>query len=79
MKKKFVVISIIALLIIAAGLFFYFRANGKNAAYKTEKISRGEIKSEVTATGTVKTAPIKKATKAASRTATSHWVGPLEG
>jgi len=53
MKKKFVVISIIALLIIAAGLFFYFRANGKNAAYKTEKISRGEIKSEVTATGTV--------------------------
>ncbi len=53
MKKKFVVISIIALLIIATGLFFYLRANGKNAAYKTEKISRGEIKAEVTATGTV--------------------------
>ena len=53
MKKKFVVISIIALLIIATGLFFYLRANGKNGAYKTEKVSRGEIKSEVTATGTV--------------------------
>ena len=53
MKKKFVIISVITLLSIAAGLFFYFKANGKNAAYKTEKVSRGEIKSEVTATGTV--------------------------
>jgi len=53
MKKKVVIISVITLLMIAAGLFFYFRANGKNAVYKTEKVSRGEIKSEVTATGTV--------------------------
>jgi len=53
MKKKAIIISIIALVIIAAGLFFYLKGNGKNTAYKTEKISRGEIKSVVTATGTV--------------------------
>lgn len=52
MKKKIIVISIIAVSIIA-GAFFYFKGNGKNVAYKTEKISRGEIKSVVTATGTV--------------------------
>ena len=53
MKKKIIILAIIALVIIAAGLFFYLRGNGNNAAYKTEKISRGEIKSIVTATGTV--------------------------
>lgn len=53
MKKKIVVLSVIALVIVAAGLFFYFKGNGKNTAYKAEKISRGEIKSTVTATGTV--------------------------
>ncbi|MBN1365790.1 MAG: efflux RND transporter periplasmic adaptor subunit [Syntrophaceae bacterium] len=52
MKKKIIVIVIVAVAIIA-GVFFYFKSNGKNAAYKTEKISRGEIKSIVTATGTV--------------------------
>jgi HlyD family secretion protein len=53
MKKKVIILSIIVILIIAAGLFLYLRGNGKDAAYKTEKISRGEIKSVVTATGTV--------------------------
>ncbi len=53
MKKKIVIISLIAIVIIAAGLFFYLKGNGKNTAYKTEKISRGAIKSSVTATGTV--------------------------
>ena len=53
MKKKIIILAIIAIVIIAAGLFFYFRGNGKNTVYKTEKISRGEIKSIVTATGTV--------------------------
>jgi HlyD family secretion protein len=52
MKKKIVILSIITVAI-AAVLFFYFRNNDKNTAYKTEKISRGEIKSVVTATGTV--------------------------
>jgi len=33
--------------------FFISGEMGKNVAYKTEKISRGEIKSVVTATGTV--------------------------
>lgn len=53
MKKKAVMITIIVLILIAVGLFFYLRENGKSAAYKTEKVSRGEIKSVVTATGTV--------------------------
>ena len=53
MKKKIIILSIIAIVIIATGLFFYLRGNGKNTAYKTEKVSRGEIKSVVTATGTV--------------------------
>jgi HlyD family secretion protein len=53
MKKKVVILAIIAVVIIAVALFFYLRGNGNNAAYKTEKISRGEIKSIVTATGTV--------------------------
>ena len=53
MKKKVVIISVIALFIIAAGLVFYLRGNGKNTSYKTEKISRGDIKAVVTATGTV--------------------------
>lgn len=53
MKKKIIIISFIIFAAIAAGLFFYLGGNGKNNAYKTEKISRGEIKSVVTATGTV--------------------------
>ena len=53
MKKKVIILSIIVIVIIAAGLFLYLRGNGKDAAYKTEKVSRGEIKSVVTATGTV--------------------------
>jgi HlyD family secretion protein len=53
MKKKVVIIAVIAIVIIAVGLFFYLKGNGKNNAYKIEKVSRGEIKSVVTATGTV--------------------------
>jgi HlyD family secretion protein len=53
MKKKAIIISVIAAVIIAAGLFFFLKGEGNNMAYKTEKISRGEIKSIVTATGTV--------------------------
>jgi HlyD family secretion protein len=53
MNKKTIIITIIAVVIIAAGLFLYLKENGKNAVYKTETVSRGEIKSVVTATGTV--------------------------
>lgn len=52
MKKKIVILLIIAAAT-AAGLFLYLKGNGDNTAYKTEKVSRGEIKSVVTATGTV--------------------------
>ena len=53
MKKKAIIISLIVTVIIAAGLFFFLKGRGNNMAYKTEKISRGEIRSDVTATGTV--------------------------
>jgi HlyD family secretion protein len=53
MKKKVIILSIIAVVIISTGLFFYLRGNGNNMAYKTEKVSRGEINALVTATGTV--------------------------
>ncbi len=53
MKKKIIILSIIAIVIIAMGIFFYLRGNGNNMAYKTEKVSRGEINALVTATGTV--------------------------
>jgi HlyD family secretion protein len=53
MKKKVIILLIIVIVIIAAGLFLYLKGNGKDAAFKTEKVSRGEIKSVVTATGTV--------------------------
>jgi len=52
MKKK-IIISLIIVCMIAAGLFFYLKGNGDDTAYKTEKVTRGEIKSDVTATGTV--------------------------
>jgi len=53
MKKKVFILSITAIVIIASALFIFFIKNGKSIDYKTEKISRGEIKSVVTATGTV--------------------------
>lgn len=53
MKKKIVILSVAVIVIVAAILFFFLRENGKTTAYKTEKVSRGEIKSVVTATGTV--------------------------
>lgn len=52
MKKIIFIVSVIVVALVA-GLFFYFNSNGKKSAYKTEEISRGEIKSIVTATGTV--------------------------
>ncbi|KUG22804.1 macrolide-specific efflux protein maca [hydrocarbon metagenome] len=53
MKKKTIIISAFTIAIIVLGLFFYFKGSGRSAAYKTEKISLGEIKAVVTATGTV--------------------------
>ncbi len=53
MKKKIIVISVLLIAAFAAGIFFYVNRDGKKAVYKTEKISRGEVKSVVTATGTV--------------------------
>lgn len=53
MKKKGMILLLVMTALIAAGFFFYFKGNTKNAAYKTEKVTRGEIQSVVTATGTV--------------------------
>lgn len=53
MKKKIIITSILLIAALAAGIFFYVDRDGKKAVYKTEKVSRGEVKSVVTATGTV--------------------------
>ncbi|MBN1471286.1 MAG: efflux RND transporter periplasmic adaptor subunit [Syntrophaceae bacterium] len=53
MRKKIIVIFLLLIVGMAVGTFFYIHKDGKKAAYKTEKVSRGEIKSVVTATGTV--------------------------
>jgi HlyD family secretion protein len=53
MKTKAIFIAVALTALVAAGLFLYFKGNSKNAVYKTEKVTRGEIKSVVTATGTV--------------------------
>jgi len=53
MRKKIIVISVLLIASMAVGTFFYVHKDGKKAVYKTEKISHGEIKSVVTATGTV--------------------------
>lgn len=52
MKKKIIIGAVIFVALIA-GLFLYFNSNGEKSTYRTEKITRGEIKSDVTATGTV--------------------------
>lgn len=50
--KKIVVVTAI-LLILGALAFLVFRTNGKEARFRTEKITRGDITTVVTATGTL--------------------------
>lgn len=52
MKKKAIIIGIAALFL-AGGLYFAFHKKDGNPGYKTEKVTRGDIRASVTATGTV--------------------------
>ncbi|MDO8721148.1 MAG: efflux RND transporter periplasmic adaptor subunit, partial [Syntrophales bacterium] len=51
--KKFIIAGILILMAIAAVAFFKFRNNGDELRFRTERISRGDVVSTVTATGTV--------------------------
>jgi HlyD family secretion protein len=51
MKK--IIIALIVLIAAGAGLFFVLRADKNEPKYITEKVTRGDIKSTVSATGTV--------------------------
>jgi len=52
MKKK-IIIGVSAILILAAGAFLIFQKGNNAPKYRTEKVSRGDIKQTVTATGTL--------------------------
>ncbi len=51
MKK--IIIAVVVLIAVGTGLFFIFKSNKNGPNYITEKITRGDIKSTVSATGTV--------------------------
>jgi HlyD family secretion protein len=52
MKKK-IIIGASAILVLAAGAFFIFHKGNNTPKYRTDKVSRGDIKQTVTATGTL--------------------------
>ncbi|MGD0274986.1 MAG: efflux RND transporter periplasmic adaptor subunit [Syntrophales bacterium] len=52
MKKK-AIIAGIAVLLLAGGAYFAFHKTDGNPVYKTENVTRGDIRASVTATGTV--------------------------
>ena len=53
LKNRKIIIGALLVVLLAAGLFFYFK-NGNNAPkFKTQTASRGDIRATVTATGTM--------------------------
>ena len=53
MKKKINICVIAVVTLMLAGAFFFFRNGEKEPRYRMEKVSRGDIRATVTATGTV--------------------------
>ncbi|MBA4396203.1 MAG: efflux RND transporter periplasmic adaptor subunit [Syntrophus sp. (in: bacteria)] len=53
MKKKTIVIAVILVLIIVAGGAYLFKNRGDGVKFRTEKVTRGDIRAAVTATGTM--------------------------
>jgi len=51
MKK--IIVAVIVLIAVGTGLFFFFRSDKNVPKFVTAKITRGDIKSTITATGTV--------------------------
>jgi HlyD family secretion protein len=52
MKKK-ILVAVILMLILGIGGFFLFKNKGNGVKFKTEKVTRGDIRASVTATGTM--------------------------
>jgi HlyD family secretion protein len=53
MKKKTLIICIILIVILAAGLFFFLRKGDNGPKFRTETVTKGDVRATVTATGTV--------------------------
>jgi len=54
MKKKIVVgIVIVSMVLLATGVFFFFKNRGNGPKYKMDRVTKGDIKATVTATGTM--------------------------
>ncbi|NTW78183.1 MAG: biotin/lipoyl-binding protein, partial [Syntrophaceae bacterium] len=51
MKK--IIIAVVVLIAVGMGLFFVLRTDKNEPKYVTEQVTRGDIKSTVSATGTV--------------------------
>jgi HlyD family secretion protein len=52
MKKK-IIIGVSLVLVLLTGAFFFFQKGNQSPKYRAEKVSRGDIKQTVTATGTL--------------------------
>jgi HlyD family secretion protein len=52
MKKKIVVAAVL-IIALAAGGWFFFKNKGNGVQFRTERVTRGELRAKVTATGTV--------------------------
>jgi len=53
MKKKTLIVCIILIVILAAGAFFVLRKGENGPKFRTEKVTKGDVRATVTATGTV--------------------------
>jgi HlyD family secretion protein len=53
MKKKTLIICIILIAILAAGAFLFLRKGENGPKFRTEKVTKGDVRATVTATGTV--------------------------
>jgi HlyD family secretion protein len=51
--KKILLISCVVVVLLGVGAFVFLRGNGKEAKFRTEKVTKGDIVMTVTATGTV--------------------------
>ncbi len=52
-RKVFVVSTLVLLLILGAGGFYWYSANGRAPSYRTAPVERGELLSTISATGTL--------------------------
>lgn len=53
MKKKTIAIAVILVLVIGTGGYYLLKGRGDGVRFRTEKVTRGDIRAAVTATGTM--------------------------